>query len=291
MELKLIKASEDNFKGLIKLKSQEEDLGYIDSAVYSLAECYLDYDHMEAFAIYDGEILIGFTSLYFKENFGQIVNFFIGDDYQNKSYGRRAVSLICQMFKNDYGVSTISVGVFRDNTKALAFLNKLGFLDTGNIEGDYKYLRKALNKIFVSNDAYLSPYFPAYNISLKWYKDKQTVKMVDNSNTPYDMDQLKNMYTYLDKNRDLFYIVYKNELVGDCAIFDDNMVAIVISNDHRGDNLGSKVLKRLISYAREKKLLYLKAEIYEFNHISRNLFTKFGFESIGDNLYALSLKD
>ncbi|WP_296114705.1 GNAT family N-acetyltransferase [uncultured Anaerococcus sp.] len=67
----------------------------------------------------------------------------------------------------------------------------------------------------------------------------------------------------------MFYIVYKNELVGDCAIFDYNMVAIVISNDHRGDNLGSKVLKRLISYAREKKLLYLKAEIYEFNHISR----------------------
>ena len=173
----------------------------------------------------------------------------------------------------------------------LIFGKKLGFIDTGNIEGDYRFIRKPLKKMQILDDLYLTKYFPAHNISLNWYLDKETVKMVDNSDTVYDLDQLKKMYDYLDKNGDLFYIVFENKLIGDCAIFDDKMVAIVIDKEYRGKGIGSKVLEKLIAYGKEKKLSYLNAEIYEFNHISGNLFTKFGFESIGDNLYALSLKD
>lgn len=113
--------------------------------------------------------------------------------------------------------------------------------------------------------------------------------MVDNADEPYDIDKLKLMYEYLNKNGDLFYIAYKNKLVGDCAIFDDNMVAIVVSKEYRGRKIGSKVLKKLISYAREKKLSNLKAEIYDFNQASKNLFKRHGFEKISKEMYELEL--
>ena len=139
------------------------------------------------------------------------------------------------------------------------------------------------------DDINLVKYFSDYKLTLPWYKDKETVKMVDNADTPYDLDQLKRMYDYLNKNGDLFYIGFKNNLVGDCAIFDDNMVAIVVSKEYRGRKIGSKVLEELISYAREKALPYLKAEIYDFNQVSQNLFKSHGFVKIGQEMYKLDL--
>lgn len=136
----------------------------------------------------------------------------------------------------------------------------------------------------------LVKYFPAYRLSLPWYEDKETVKMVDNSEMSYDLNQLEKMYEYLNKNGTLFYIVYKNKLIGDCAIFDDNMVAIVISKEYRGRKIGSKVLDMLISLAKETDLPYLKAEIYDFNQVSRNLFKSKGFEKVGKEMYMLDLK-
>lgn len=288
--MELVKVNEENFEELIKLSTEAEKQGYVDSVLYSLGECFVDKDHMEAFGIYDDENIIGFASIYFEGNFGQIINFFIEDDYQNKGYGGKVVGDLIEIFNETYMVDTVSVGVHKENQRAFDFWKKLGFIDTGNIEGDYRFYRKPLNTILISDDLYLTKYFPAYNISLNWYLDKKTVKMVDNSDTVYDLDQLKKMYNYLDKNGDLFYIVYKNKLIGDCAIFDDKMVAIVIEKEYRGNGIASKVLECLISYARNKDYKYLNAEIYEFNVVSKNLFAKHGFKNIGDNIYSLSLK-
>lgn len=287
--MELVKVNEENFEELIKLSTEAEKQGYVDSVLYSLAECFADKEHMEAFGIYDDEIIIGFASIYFEGNFGQIINFFIKNDYQNKGYGGKIVGDLLDIFADTCKVDTVSVGVHKENIRAFDFWKKLGFIDTGNIEGDYRFLRKPLNTILISDDLYLTKYFPAHNISLSWYLDKETVKMVDNSDTVYDLDQLNKMYNYLGKNGDLFYIVYENKLIGDCAIFDDKMVAIVIEKEYRGNGIASKVLECLISYARNKDYKYLNAEIYEFNKVSKNLFTKGGFKYIGDNIYSLPL--
>lgn len=53
--------------------------------------------------------------------------------------------------------------------------------------------------------------------------------------------------------------------------------------------IGSKVLDKLISYAREKKLSYLKAEIYDFNQVSISLFKSHAFEKIDKEMYKLEL--
>ncbi len=287
--MELIKVNENNFEEIIKLRTKAEKLRYVDSALYSLAECFADKDHMEAFGIYNDEIFIGFVSIYFEGNFGQIINFFIKDDYQDKGYGGIIVENLLEIFSDTYKVDTVSVGVHKENIRSFNFWKKLGFIDTGNIEGVYRFLRKPLNTILISDDLYLTKYFPAHKISLNWYLDKETVKMVDNSDTVYDLDQLKKMYEYLDKNGILFYIVYKNKLIGDCAIFDDKMVAIVIDKEYRRNGIASKVLEFLISYARNMGYENLNAEIYEFNIVSKNLFAKYGFKNTRGNIYSLSL--
>ena len=287
--MELVKVHEKNFAEIIKLNTKAEKQGHVDGALYSIAECFVDKNHMDAFGIYNDEEIYGFVSIYFEGNFGQIINFFIEDYYQNKGYGGKIVDNLLGVFSDIYRVDTVSVGVHKENIRAFDFWKKLGFIDTGNIEGDYRYLRKPLNRLLITDDLYLTKYFPAHKISLNWYLDKETVKMVDNSDTVYDLDQLKNMYEYLDKNGDLFYIVYKNKLIGDCAIFDDKMLAIVIDKEYRGKGIASKVLEFLISYARNKGYENLNAEIYEFNKVSKNLFAKHGFKNIGNNIYSLSI--
>lgn len=287
--MELINVSEENFDNIIKLKTKVQDQGFVDSPLYSLAECFLDHDHMRAFGIYDNHVLIGFTSIYFKDDFGQIINFFIIDQYQKKSYGRKAVRILIDIFKNFYKLETVSVGVYKDNRGAFDFWTKQGFIETGNVEGDYTYLRKVLNKISISKDLYLVNYFPAYMISLEWYQDEETVKMVDNIDDAYSIEDLKRMYAYLSKNGDLYYIVYDNKLVGDCAIFDQNFLAIVIDKNFRDIKIGKKVLAKLIDMGRKKGLDYLQAEIYDFNQASLALFQGQGFKKIKKELYRLDL--
>lgn len=44
------------------------------------------------------------------------------------------------------------------------------------------------NSKYLDDDIKLAEYFPAYKLTLSWYEDVETVKMVDNANTPYDID-------------------------------------------------------------------------------------------------------
>lgn len=287
--MELVKVNEKNFAEIIKLNTKAEKQGYVDSTLYSIAECFVDKNHMEAFGIFNDKEIYGFVSIYFEGNIGQIINFFIEDYYQNKGYSGKIVENLLGTFIDTYKVDTVSVGVHEENIKAFDFWTKLGFIDTGNTEGDYRYLRKPLNRLLISDDLYLTKYFPAHKISLNRYLDKETVKMVDNSDTVYELDQLNNMYEYLDKNGILFYIVYKNKLIGDCAIFDDKMLAIVIDKKYRGKGIASKVLEFLISYARDMGYENLNAEIYDFNMVSKNLFAKYGFKNTRGNIYSLSL--
>ena len=96
--------------------------------------------------------------------------------------------------------------------------------------------------------------------------------MVDNIDDAYSIEDLKRMYAYLSKNGDLYYIVYDDRLVGDCAIFDHNFLAIVIDKNFRDIKIGKKVLAKLIDIGRKKELDYLQAEIYDFNQSSIALF-------------------
>lgn len=135
----------------------------------------------------------------------------------------------------------------------------------------------------------LIPYYPAYEVSLGRYQDPYTCRMVDGIDGVYDLPMLKSMYDYLLKNGHLYYIGLCGVLLGDCAIFDYNMVAIVISPHYQSIGIGKRALELLIDKARDLGLESISAEIYGFNKASIGLFTKAGFVKTGQESYTLYL--
>ncbi|MDU1399388.1 hypothetical protein [Finegoldia magna] len=57
-----------------------------------------------------------------------------------------------------------------------------------------------MDTIIVNDRIKLVPYFENYDTTLKWYKDKDVCKQVDNINFVYDIDRLQKMYNYLNTN-------------------------------------------------------------------------------------------
>ena len=141
----------------------------------------------------------------------------------------------------------------------------------------------------IDKDLKLVGYYPNYKTSLKWYLDKDVCKQVDNRDEIYDLKLLKNMYNYLKKHGDLYYIKYKNRLCGDVCLQPNGEVNIVISKPYQNKHIGRKVIKEVINIAKEKEIRKLYATIYSFNIQSQKMFLSVGFSCIGEEQYILEL--
>ena len=146
-----------------------------------------------------------------------------------------------------------------------------------------------MNSRIVDGEITLVPYYPNYKTALAWYQDPELCKQVDNRDTVYDLALLKDMYQYLNRHGDLFYIKYKNRLCGDVCLQPSGEVNIVISKPFQNKHIGRRVMKEIIRLAKEKQLSSLHAEIYTFNTQSQKMFQSIGFIKAGDERYVLNL--
>lgn len=141
----------------------------------------------------------------------------------------------------------------------------------------------------VDEELVLVPYYPNYKTALVWYQDLDVCKQVDNRDTVYDLELLKRMYTYLNSHGDLFYIKYKNRLCGDVCLQPDGEVNIVVAKPFQNKHIGRRVAKELMKLAKEKGILELHAEIYDFNTQSQQMFQSIGFQKVDKEQYVLRL--
>ncbi|EGC82593.1 GNAT family N-acetyltransferase [Anaerococcus prevotii] len=146
-----------------------------------------------------------------------------------------------------------------------------------------------MNKIIVNENIKLVPYFENYETTLKWYEDKDICKQVDNIDFLYDIERLKKMYNYLNTHGTLYYIEYKNELVGDISLSNDNEVAIVVCKEFQNKYIGRNCVKKILELAKEKGSKSVMAKIYAFNHQSRKMFEAVGFKQIDEEVYVYKL--
>ena len=126
-----------------------------------------------------------------------------------------------------------------------------------------------MNTITVNENIKLVPYFENYDTTLKWYEDAYVCKQVDNIDFLYDIDRLQKMYNYLNTHGKLYYIEYKNELVGDISLTDDNEITIVVCKEFQNKHIGRNCVKKILELAKEKGLKSVTANIYDSNHQSR----------------------
>ncbi|MER0122828.1 GNAT family N-acetyltransferase [Streptococcus sp. ZJ93] len=135
---------EENFQVCIDLTGgiEQEQNEFVDSVLYSLAEAWVYRDSMEAFAIYQEEQIIGFVSMYVREENPQIINFLIDVAFQDRGYGTQAASRCIEYLQETYQVKRISLPVHNQNEKAKRFWTKQGFSLSDTVEKDYVFMRR-----------------------------------------------------------------------------------------------------------------------------------------------------
>ena len=143
----------------------------------------------------------------------------------------------------------------------------------------------------VDQDIVLVPYYPNPKVTLAWYQDYDVCKQVDNINRLYDLDVLNSMYTYLNAVGDLFYIQYRDNLVGDVSLQDNGEISIVVCKEFQNLHIGRRCITEILSLAKEKGMKKVRAKIFSFNTQSRKMFEAIGFLRISEEWYEFIIAD
>lgn len=127
----------------------------------------------------------------------------------------------------------------------------------------------------------LSRFDGDYAFALPWYRNEETVYLVDGNREIYDLRKLRNMYRYLQKRGELYFIQLlqdgKYVAIGDVTFWRDDM-PIVIDTPYRNRGIGKKVVAALVRRAVELgyDCIYVN-DIYDYNIGSQKCFVSAGF--------------
>ena len=141
----------------------------------------------------------------------------------------------------------------------------------------------------IDEDLALIPYYPNVETALPWYQDPDVCKQVDNIDSIYTPEMLCGMYNFLNTHGMLYYIRYRDTLVGDVCLRDNDEVCIVVCKDYQNRHIGRRCIAEMIRLAKEKALPKIKAHIYSFNAQSQAMFLAVGFTHTGGEWYEYAL--
>ncbi len=135
--------------------------------------------------------------------------------------------------------------------------------------------------------------------ALEWYRDPETVYLVDGIREPYTREKLERMYSYLNSHGELYYIELLEQDVfrpiGDVTFSREDMPLVIGEAAYRGKGIGRTVVAALIARGRALGFDSLGVrEIYSWNHASRRCFESQGFRPVEatprGHRYAIYLK-
>ena len=123
-----------------------------------------------------------------------------------------------------------------------------------------------------------------FDFAFDWYQVGETVWLVDGVKRPYSRETLENMYRYLDKHGELYFIeVRENGVfrpVGDVCFWQEDLPIVIGDPAYRGQGIGKKVVSALIGRGRSLGYDKLRVgEIYDYNTASRRCFESLGFRA------------
>lgn len=138
----------------------------------------------------------------------------------------------------------------------------------------------------VSDSLRLRRFDGIFDFAFSWYQDEETVWLVDGVRRPYSSQTLSNMYHYLDKHGELYFIeVLEGQLwkpIGDVCFSQGDLPIVIGDKTYRGKGIGKAVITALIRRGRELGYDTLRVgEIYDWNTASRNCFEGLGFRECG----------
>jgi len=141
--IELRKITKQNFNEIMALKVAEHQRAYVSTVSDSLAQAWIYRDTAFPFAIYAGDLPIGFVMLGYYESREQYTlwKFFIDEKHQNKGYGKKALHLAVDYLHNAFNAEEIYTGVLIGNIIAKQLYISFGFEETGKSEDNMEELK------------------------------------------------------------------------------------------------------------------------------------------------------
>ena len=138
--------TKDNWRDLIKLKVREDQISFVASNLYSIAESQFVVDDDEqgqwilsVFGIYDHETPVGFFMYGLNYELPKMQAFIsrlmVDEKYQKKGYGKFGLEKMIAIFRADAGVKAVGISYEPENDVARHLYARYGFVETGEISG------------------------------------------------------------------------------------------------------------------------------------------------------------
>ena len=141
MKIELRELTEENLQECFQLKVAKDQKQYIDSNENSWIAAKENADVARPFAIYCDGKMVGFTMFAFEEDYEDpndrywLWRFMIDESLQGKGYGKAALQVIIQYFK-EHGANNIRLSTKETNVGALSLYRRAGFRDTGEMNDE-----------------------------------------------------------------------------------------------------------------------------------------------------------
>lgn len=131
--IQLKEVTKENYEEVISLGVSEGQRNYVSANVFSLAEAWAYRDTAYPFAIYEEDRIVGFVMLGFYEERQQYTlwKFMIGENFQRRGYGRKALRLAIAYLFDRFSVTEVFTGVSKGNLVAEMLYESIGFRKTG----------------------------------------------------------------------------------------------------------------------------------------------------------------
>ena len=148
------KVTPDNFEGVISLKLRDDQVGFLESNLYSLAESKV-FDYLEPRAIYDDDRLIGFMLYYFRpdgvmrqmgpgegkheihsggRDYVYFKRLMLDESEQGKGLGKASLLAAIDYFKEEYPTAAfVELMHYLDNDTGAWLYEAVGFESTGEV--------------------------------------------------------------------------------------------------------------------------------------------------------------
>ena len=125
-----------NFSAVVGLTVTPEQVDFVSSNLYSLAEAYLE-PTWTPLAIYAGDELVGFAMFGRDEESGRwwIMRYMIDAQHQGRGYGTAALPGLIELIVERHGCGELFLGYEPSNEVASRLYARMGFAPTGEIVG------------------------------------------------------------------------------------------------------------------------------------------------------------
>lgn len=127
-------ANVDNWRDLVSLSVNKNQLEYIESNALSIAESKF-ITEWRPVGIYDNDNLIGFAMYgLLDDNRVWLDRFMIDSKFQGKGYGKASLKFLIHHLKAEYNCDDLYLSIFENNISAIELYKNFGFEFNGELD-------------------------------------------------------------------------------------------------------------------------------------------------------------